>query len=177
MSYDLYFWRQTTPLPLTPADAGKAILTGTPPEGIADVPLEAISKDLKEVFPDFNPEDRLVRTKDGSIAFAWGQKHFVAHVYGVGDATGTVVQILGRHGFPAYDDQLDKRYDAAEGTAVGTPPEFRSPTAEETAAKQQMLREVAAAGERLFKQKKGCFGLVLAVALPPALFALFRFAT
>jgi hypothetical protein len=161
VSYDINFWKQERPLPLTAAEVYGHLCRGEPVDGLARLPVDAILARLQQQFPQFDPKAKFpdVDVENGNVEFGWSDQHFRFDLRGEVPAAdrNALVRILHDFGCPLYDPQVNKRYDAADGTAIGETPAFEDPTPEQKEQMEKLKADVMAmfSGQ---KQKRGCAG-------------------
>jgi hypothetical protein len=168
MSYDINFWKQERPLELSAQEIYQRLSKGESVDGLATLAVDRILAQLREAFPDFDPEEEfpLVSLDDGSIEFIWSDQYFRFDFRGEVGAThqNRLVRIMSDHGCPMYDPQVNKRYDADGGTKLGEFYRFEDPTPEQKAEierlKQQFMAKLEGQG-----QPKGCRGSAVILAL------------
>jgi hypothetical protein len=123
MSYDLYFWRQTKDMEMSPGEIIDALSEDRPLEGIASFPRARVRAVLKESFPDIQDGDvELTWEGDGSyfqISFghATGRDvHLIVANCGyelvkAEKAVNRLIEACTNLGCALYDPQTDKRYE------------------------------------------------------------------
>jgi len=159
MSYDINFWKQQRPLPLSPQEIYEKLSQREQVEGLAKLPIDQILARLKQAFPDFDPSEEfpLAETSEGSIEFIWTDYHFRFDIRGICGDCQKLVDIMREFDCPMYDPQAGKRYDSQNGTALGVAPKFEDTTPEQKAQleamKAEMIRKMTAQS-----QKQGCAG-------------------
>jgi hypothetical protein len=166
LSYDINFWKQERPLPLSPEEVYSRLNKREPVEGIAKLPVDEILARLKSAFPDFDPTVRFpdVRTSKGSIEFFWSEYHFRFDIRGICGDCQKLVDIMRDFDCPMYDPQANKRYDSQDGTALGEAPPFKDATPEQEAEIERIKSEFLAAMNDP-SQKRGCAGTAALLVL------------
>ena len=168
MSYDINFWKQERPLPLTAEEIYGHLCRREPVDGLARLPVDAILARLQQQFPQFDPKAEFpdVDVENGNIEFGWSDQHFRFDLRGEVSAAdrNALVRIMHDFGCPLYDPQVNKRYDAAEGTAIGETPAFEDPTPEQKEQMEKLKADMMGmfSGQ---KQKKGCAGSAALLAI------------
>lgn len=160
MSYDINFWKQERPLDLSAQQIYERLSRQEPVEGLAKLPVETILGELREAFPTFDPTEKfpLVSLDEGSIEFFWSDQFFRFDLRGeIGAAhENKLVTIMAEHGCPMYDPQLGRRYDAANGTALGDRPQFEDPSPERKAELERLKQQFTARLDGMSTKNKGC---------------------
>jgi hypothetical protein len=135
VSYDINFWKQEHPLVIPPVEIYRALCRGEAVTGLAILPVDQILQRLTQVFPSFDPANQfpLVRTSNGSIEFWWSQQHFRFDLRGICGECQNLVNVMREFECPMYDPQVNRRYDAQQGMALGDAPKFEDPPTPEQA--------------------------------------------
>jgi hypothetical protein len=122
MSYDLYFWRQTKPLPEKPEVIVDLLSLDEPVPGFASFPRERVRGVLKEFFADITDGDfQLVWEGAGSyfqVGFGHAnEKNVHLIIVNCGfellktpDVVNRLIEAMGVLGCALYDPQSGKRY-------------------------------------------------------------------
>jgi hypothetical protein len=166
MSYDINFWKQERPLDLSDQEIYERLCARSSVEGLAKLPVDRILAQLRDAFPEFDPEEKfpLVSLDEGSIEFSWSDQHFRFDLRGDMGAChkNRLVGIMAEHGCPMYDPQVGKRYDAEGGTKAGELPTFEDATPEQKAEVERIKQQFMAKLD-VRRQPKGCWGSVVVV--------------
>lgn len=161
MSYDINFWKQQRSLSLGAEEIYGRLCSGEEVEGLTLLPVDTILARLKERFPAFDPTQEFpdVQLEEGNIEFIWSNFHFRFDFRGDVPAAdrNAIVEIMRSFGCPMYDPQVNKRYDAADGTEVGETEMFvdLTPSQKEEVAK---LKADMMAMFTSKPRKSGCAG-------------------
>ena len=162
MSYDINFWKQERSLPMSAEEIYGHLCRGEAVDGLAPLPIDAILERLRDRFPSFDPKAEFpdVEVDGGNIEFGWSDQHFRFDLRGEVSAAdrNALVQIMHDYGCPLYDPQVNKRYDAAGGTAIGETPKFEDLTPEQKAQLEKMKADMMGMFTNQPAQKKGCAG-------------------
>lgn len=130
-------------------------------DGLARLPVDAILARLQQQFPQFDPKAKFpdVDVENGNIEFGWSDQHFRFDLRGEVSAADrkALVRIMHEFGCPLYDPQVNKRYDAADGTTIGQTPAFEGPTPVQREQMEKLKADMMAKLSRQ-KQKRGCAG-------------------
>ena len=119
MSYDLWFWRQSKPLPLTLDQICEALAEEDDIDGIETLPIEQIKQALIDEFP--NIDDQLSSMiwdgNDSYFQVSWpvSASHIAVScgykLLDNPDPLNRVIEAMGRFGCALYDPQTGERYE------------------------------------------------------------------
>ncbi len=186
MSYALAFWKQKRPLQSPPVEVYRLLNSRRNMDGhvdlpaVAELPVPQILTRLKAVYPGLDPAAPVAsfETPDGHYDVSWSNKHFSFLLNAdLGDSLNPLIEIMREFGCPLFDPQQNKRYDTANGLAVGETPRFKSPTAKQKLERQKSYDAILSQtwpGTQLVQADKTRIVIktVLATCLAIALFAL-----
>ena len=123
MSYDLYFWRQTKDMQMSPGQIVDTLSEDRPVDGIASFPRTRVRAVLQEAFPDIQDGD-FELTWDGDrsyfqISFGHATErdvHLIVANCGhelvkAERAVNRLIEACTSLGCALYDPQTDKRYE------------------------------------------------------------------
>jgi len=131
MSYDLYFWRQTKDMHMSPDEIIDLLSEDRPVDGVTTFPRDRVRTVLKESFPDIRDGDfDLTWEGEGSyfqIGFAHANEsdvHLIVANCGyelakAEKAVNRLIEACASLGCALYDPQTDKRYEQPEPEAEG----------------------------------------------------------
>lgn len=167
MSYDINFWRQERKLDQSPSEIYAQLCQGETVDGLANLPKAAIIDRLRDAFPDEFEEDEnelFIDFEDGAIEVSVTDQACRFDLRGVCPGVQKIVDIMNDYECPMYDPQIDKRYDSADGTALGDKPNLSMAGGGRQRGRlaDAMLDEIMAGDT---SKKKGCAGGTAAVLL------------
>jgi hypothetical protein len=118
VSYDLTFWKSvagTSPIP--PFEIYKALMQGAAPAGLVEFPVDDFLERLERAFPGFERHDheafREGADGEGVIEAGWSPRHMRVDFRRCPHSTmNRVIEIGYELGVPAYDPQVDERFDS-----------------------------------------------------------------
>ncbi len=121
MSYDLYFWKQTTACLSAPENVIQRFLEGQAVEGIEPLPVELVIARIKNEFPGI-AEERL-ETSDCPVQLIWDdpsngcfialpcQQYLCIEAHqATGEVLNRLIDLANEFDCPLYDPQTNKRY-------------------------------------------------------------------
>ncbi len=124
MSYDLWFWNQSTKLKKAPEDIVEEFVEGKTVEGIKSLEIDKILGQIIEEFPDAEKEHQkesgeLVqividrnKTEDWIILVEWSGQYLCVESHGApGEVLNQFIDISLEFGCRLYDPQTGTRYD------------------------------------------------------------------
>lgn len=123
MSVDYNFWKQSRPLEQSSEEIYSKLCREEVVDGLENLPVDVILQRIQEAFPGFNPKEDFpeIEFDGGLIEVGWTTQYFRFDRRGSVDAEhlNVLVDILAAYDCPMYDPQIDKRYDAKNGIALG----------------------------------------------------------
>lgn len=116
MSYDLDFWKYKNDIYLDNQEVYEKCSEKQMVEGLEDLPIESILKDIQKEFIDWKMEDSHVdfENSNGNGAFQiFTTIQFVRiDCYGMeGDDMNRLIDVMNKYNCPLYDPQVTQRYD------------------------------------------------------------------
>ncbi|HUT90202.1 MAG TPA: hypothetical protein VMY37_11940 [Thermoguttaceae bacterium] len=123
MSYDLYFWKQSSECTHSPEDVVEALNDKNTVPGILPISINEILEELRTEFPEIaenrttdpaGPVQLIWDAPDGKSVFLldWSEYHLCVEGHGVdGEIFNRIIDVMAKFECPLYDPQTNSRYE------------------------------------------------------------------